>query len=94
MTAGPEFARLAEEFEQTMTSASNSDRRHHEQTEAHQKRFKSYLDSLREKLSYLGNPFAEESEELLSVYQRRCKCRCKNSDECQGDGQNTVPDIS
>ena len=66
MTAGPEMARIVQEFEVTITSTSASDR-HHEQTEAHQKRFKTDLQSLTSKLAHLGNPFEEESTELLSL---------------------------
>ena len=67
MTAGPEMARLVDEFERALQLTNNNDQRHHEQTAAHQKRYKEDLGSLKRKLSYLGNPFADESEELLCL---------------------------
>lgn len=42
-------------------------KRHHGQTEAHQRRFQTDLESLVEKISHFGNPFAEESKELFSI---------------------------
>lgn len=67
MTAGPEMARLVDKFEQTLQPTNNNDLRHHQQPAAHHKRHKEDLSSLKRKLSYLGNPFAEESEELLCL---------------------------
>ena len=67
MAAGPEVARLVRQFEESKTSISDIEKRHHEQTEAHQRRFQIDLESLVKKISHLGNPFAEESTELLSI---------------------------
>ncbi|KAL8579722.1 hypothetical protein ACOMHN_055157 [Nucella lapillus] len=70
MTAGPEMARLVDEFKQALQPTNNNDQRHHEQTAAHQKRYKQDLSSLKRKLSDLGNPFAEESDELPCLQKR------------------------
>lgn len=68
MTAGPEIARLVRQFEESTTHTNDTEKsRHHEQTETYQRCFQKDLEKLVTKMSSLGNPFTEESSELLNI---------------------------
>ncbi|KAL8602555.1 hypothetical protein ACOMHN_065807 [Nucella lapillus] len=89
MTAGPEMARLVDEFKQALQPTNNNDQRHHEQTAAHQKRYKQDLSSLKRKLSDLGNPFAEESDELPCLQKRLQNKSTKSTKDLKVKTANT-----
>ena len=66
--AGPEVARIVEEFEASCAkekSVRNQKPRHHEQVPFAQKEFKADVDALVEVIENFGNPFKEESADLL-----------------------------
>ena len=68
MVAGPEVARIVEEFEASCTkekSVRNQKPRHHEQVLFAQKEFKADVDALVEVMENFGNLFKEESADLL-----------------------------
>ncbi|KAK3703668.1 hypothetical protein QZH41_011790 [Actinostola sp. cb2023] len=67
MTSGPEMARLVNEFESSMLMTSNhqSSESHHEVQTSFQVSFFKDVTSLVATFEDLGNPFIEESEDLL-----------------------------
>lgn len=66
MVAGPEISRLIAEFEDSTTSKSDS-RKHHEQTSAVQTAFAKEVTALVEVFEDMGNPFKEDSGDLLTI---------------------------
>ena len=72
MISGPEQARLLKQFEEAYTvKRSKSDScYHHEEGFSHQKEFKEQASSLVQVISDLGNPFLDESDELISLDTR------------------------
>ena len=71
MVAGPELARMVEEFERA-EEEHNADQTctpHHEQSSASQMRF-SHVQSLGSTIEELGNPFEEESTDLISLVSK------------------------
>jgi hypothetical protein len=75
MVAGPEIARVIEEFEATIdgrkiTHADEDDVRHLEQFPGVQKRFKAEVKDLASTLEDMGNPFTEESNELMALHTK------------------------
>ena len=64
MITGPEFARIIEEFENT---PKNSGRKHHEQYPKYQETFREDVNSLISAFSDVGNPFLEDSGQLISL---------------------------
>ena len=72
MVAGPELARMVEEFETTIEE-DNTDQTctpHHEQSRARQARFISHVQSLVSIIEELGNSFEEESTDLISLVSK------------------------
>lgn len=68
MIAGPEIARVVQEFEATAFGPSReSCNSHHEQNLSFQTSFLKDVDSLVSTLKDLGNPFEEETGELFSL---------------------------
>ncbi|XP_061580540.1 uncharacterized protein LOC133446517 [Cololabis saira] len=62
MVAGPEIARMTTDFENDSTPGEN---RHHEQKPAVQEAFRKQVRSLTAVIEEMGNPFLEESQDLL-----------------------------
>ena len=68
MVAGPETARLIEEFEACANPKKlPQDVKHHDQTAALQQNFKTSVNKMVEKMEELGNPFLEDSGNLFAV---------------------------
>ena len=65
MVAGPELARLVKEYEASSELKSKVDVRHHEETPSAQSKFVEQVQSLTSVISETGNPFLEESSDLL-----------------------------
>ncbi|KAJ8380702.1 hypothetical protein SKAU_G00014800 [Synaphobranchus kaupii] len=63
MVAGPEIARMTTDFENE--SSPQSENRHHEQKPAVQEAFMMNVRSLTAVIEEMGNPFLEESQDLL-----------------------------
>ena len=62
--AGPEVSRLIQEFE-NQTYGTKSSQKHHEDTECMQTDFKEKVRSLKKVMQEMGNPFEEDSTDLL-----------------------------
>ena len=68
MVAGPEIARVITEFEKRDSrTRTQSDMQHHEQTKEMQVAFKKDVTALVEVIDDMGNPFLEESADLLAI---------------------------
>ena len=70
MVCGPELARCIHEFEDGLSQNDDDednhvDDKHHEQTRSHQNRFTLQVEKLVHVMSGIGNPFEEETKELL-----------------------------
>ena len=65
MISGPELARIVEEFEQSTFHTTDS--KHHEQYPKFQSKFKEDVKSLIKAFSNTGNPFLEDSKDLISL---------------------------
>lgn len=73
MVAGPELVRMTAEFEAStegMHRGMTSETRHHEQTKSSQMIFAHQVKSLVEVMEEMGNPFMEESNDLLRLDTR------------------------
>ena len=70
MVSGPEMARLIQEFEISTDKKKTTDLRHHEDTEHAQTAFKHDVCSLVNTIDHFGNPFCEESCDLLVLDNR------------------------
>ncbi|XP_078492496.1 uncharacterized protein LOC144748319 [Ciona intestinalis] len=74
MLAGPEVARIVGEFEVSMLTSSEKHGstlyRHHEQTLSVQQEFEKQVRSLTLVIGEMGNPYLEESEDLLVLDTR------------------------
>lgn len=70
MVSGPEMARVIGEFETCVTHRVNKDSRHHEQTKHTQKAFARDVKALSDCIRELGNPFIEDSSDLLVLDTR------------------------
>ena len=72
MVAGPELARMVKEFEYAEQKDSPDQNRtpHHEQSSASQVRFTTHVQSLVSTIEELGNPFEEESTDLISLVSK------------------------
>lgn len=68
MVAGPEVARMVEEFEGNISTA--EDQRHHEQTPGVQSAFAKDVRNLVTTFEEFGNPFLEEGEELMALHTK------------------------
>ena len=75
MVAGPELARIIEEFEDNCLDGgagktTRTNLKHHEHTASAQVKFATELGALVQVLEDMGNPFMEESEDLLVLDSR------------------------
>ena len=87
MVSGTEIARLIEEFQISAGKAQNIDLHHHEQKRHKQLVFACDVKTLRETIKEMGNPFTEDSSDLLIldsinivdiIVQRICAHICWN----------------
>ncbi len=68
MVSGPEVSHLVSQYESTsQVKVASEDVRHHEQTSKSQKSFTDKVQNLFGVMKDLGNPFQEESRDLLSL---------------------------
>ena len=68
MVAGPEICRLVANFETVSgTKDAKKSNRHHEQTETVQRAFFEKVKQLTMVMEEMGNPFEEESGDLLTL---------------------------
>ena len=68
MVAGPEISRLVANFETVSgTKDAKKSNRHHEQTETVQRAFFEKVKQLTMVMEEMGNPFEEESGDLLTL---------------------------
>ena len=65
MVAGPEIARAVNEFESACEVRKPANTCHHEQVSSVQKAFAKDVQNLIEVIDEMGNPFREESTDLL-----------------------------
>ena len=65
MVAGPELARMIQEFEESTPRPVKEDRRHHDQVSSIQVSFQKDVLSLVSTFEEMGNPFEEDSKDLL-----------------------------
>lgn len=75
MVAGPEMARLLKEFENDFLPDDDIDSNkhlHHEQGLSTQKTFQKQVNSLRETITQMGNPFCDNIPELVALDTRDC----------------------
>jgi len=67
MAAGPELARMTQEFEESIPSVTKADTCHHEQVPGVQVLFKKDIASLESSFEEVGNPFLEDSKDLFAL---------------------------
>ena len=68
MVAGPEIARVVQEFQDGVhIKQDNRDIDHHEMSGASQKRFTTHVESLVEAIDEMGNPFIEQSNDIICL---------------------------
>ena len=68
MVAGPELARMTQEFGEAISSVTKEDIRHHEQEPGVQVLFKKKVASgLVSSFEAVGNPFEEDSKDLFAL---------------------------
>ena len=67
MVAGPELARMTQEFEESIRSITKEDTRHHEQVPGEQVLFKKDVASLVSSFEEVGNPYEENSKDLFAL---------------------------
>ena len=68
MVSGPEVSQLVNQYElASQVKEANEDIRHHEQTSQSQKSFTDKVQKLFDVMKDLGNPFQEESKDLLTL---------------------------
>ena len=73
MVAGPEVARMTAEFEASIHGMHKKvvlETYHHEQTKSNQVTFAQHVRGLVEVMEEMGNPFLEESKDLLQLDTR------------------------
>ena len=91
MVAGPEIARVVKEFESTYVEQKPNDVHHHEQVPAVQKAFAKDVQALLEVIEEMGNPFTEDSADLIVLDSKEIMSECvveavkkaKEMGECQ-----------
>ena len=76
MVAGPETARAVREFERTYDAGRPDDTRHHEQVPSVQKAFARDVKSLIGVIEEMGNPFCEDSADLLVLDTKEIVPKC------------------
>ncbi|KAK3734698.1 hypothetical protein QZH41_002108 [Actinostola sp. cb2023] len=67
MIGGPELARMINEYEGQLSREKNQQRKHHEQVPSIQNAFLKNVKSLVNVIEDLGNPFKEDSGDLLAL---------------------------
>ena len=71
MVAGPELARIVNEFEDSLpfnkVKEITDETKHHEQTEGMQQRFSTHVSTFLSCFEDIGNPFLEESQDLIAL---------------------------
>ena len=72
MVSGPEIARLIAEFESVQDAIKTNQSKgpdvyHHEQVKSVQEKFQAQVGALFETMETLGNPFKEDSDDLLDL---------------------------
>ncbi len=72
MVAGPEQARIINEFECQIVKSEKSSHLQHEQSHSAQLLFQKQVNNLTEVISTMGNPFKEDSNELIVLDTRNC----------------------
>ena len=73
MVAGPEQARILQQFEENLfPEGETSDHQQHEQGAASQERFKKQVQNMFQVMLDMGNPFTDECSELLVLDTRNC----------------------
>ncbi|KAK3702948.1 hypothetical protein QZH41_002861 [Actinostola sp. cb2023] len=90
MVAGPEMARLLQEFEDHFMDCNHGGEQHnehHEQGPATQKNFQSNIKNLVTTISEMGNPFSDECPELVVLDTRNC------ADDSVVDTINTIEEL-
>ena len=70
MVSGTEMARVTGEFEASTKKRKKLDPRHHEEAKHVQKAFERDVRSLASTIKEMGNPFTEESSDLLALDNR------------------------
>ena len=72
ITAGPEVARLTEEFKSSFTSTREQvcTERHHDQSATTQSKFSQHVRAMVETIEEMGNPFEEDSTDLIVLDTR------------------------
>ncbi len=71
MVSGPEVSQLVHQYELvSQAKFGNQDIRHHEQSSQFQKVFTDMVKKLFSAMKDLGNPFQEESKDLLTLYTK------------------------
>ena len=85
MTSGPEVCQLVKEYDAS-SSSKTSNTRHHEDIPSAQKRFFHEVRALTESFEELGNPFLEESRELIALHSKRVS-ESKTLNEYKQKGQ-------
>ena len=68
MVAGPELARMVEEFEKVISA--NETQNHHEQKPTIQSAFAKDVVNLMSSIEELGNPFKEDGEDLTALHTK------------------------
>ena len=76
MVAGPETARVVNKFESTFEATKPSDKRHHEQVPSVQKAFSNDVQGLISVLEEIGNPFMEDSTQLIALDTKQIMPEC------------------
>ena len=67
MVAGPETARMLQEYDEKHSKAKTDPERHHEQTPSVQKGFASHGNSVTDVMEEVGNPFSGTSKDLYAL---------------------------
>ena len=66
MISGPEIARMVKEFEDCLTEGKTESRKkHHEKAKSYQLSFSKEVKSLTSLIEKMGNPFTEETPDVL-----------------------------
>ena len=76
MVAGPEIAGVLKEFESTFEVTKPCDKRHHEQMPSVQKAFFKDVQALNSVLEEMGNPFTEDSTQLIVLDTKEIMPEC------------------
>lgn len=77
MVARPEVARMISDFEAILVTndeLSDDQNKHHENTNAFEKRFRKHVNALEESFIKEGNPFEEEENVLMTIVSRNIMC--------------------